>query len=173
MAFKTSKYNKILIIGNCGSGKSTLSRQISSILELPVIHLDKYYWSHDWKTTPPEEWEKIVRNLVIKEKWIIDGNYYNTLKIRMAQAELILFLNVNPIICLFRVLKRIFMEKNRPDMPKGYADRFDLKFYKYILSYNRKMKPKIMQLLKQTPSKVKIVTINNPIDANDILIKIN
>lgn len=143
-----NKYNRILVIGNCGSGKSTLSIRLSSILGLPVIHLDKYFWKPGWQATPTEEWKQIVGELIQKEKWIMDGNYFNTLEYRMERADFIIFLDVNPLICLFRVLTRALFRRDRPDMPKGYLDRFDLKFYKYILTYNRKVKPKILHLLR-------------------------
>ncbi|HBM16819.1 MAG TPA: hypothetical protein DD381_10820 [Lentisphaeria bacterium] len=46
---------KILIIGNCGSGKTTLSKKLSLISNLPVIHLDKHYWNPGWIITETEK----------------------------------------------------------------------------------------------------------------------
>lgn len=39
---------RIMIIGCCGSGKSTLSKKIQEIIKLPLIHLDKGCFGHDW-----------------------------------------------------------------------------------------------------------------------------
>lgn len=35
--------NKIAVIGSGGSGKSTFSRKLGNILNLPVYHLDTMY----------------------------------------------------------------------------------------------------------------------------------
>ncbi len=45
-------YKKILIIGNCGAGKSTLARALNEKTKIPIYHLDKYYWEKNWKRVP-------------------------------------------------------------------------------------------------------------------------
>ncbi|WP_157756190.1 hypothetical protein [Paenibacillus crassostreae] len=44
--------NRILVIGSGESGKSTLSQKLGSILDLPVIHLDTYFWNANWVPKP-------------------------------------------------------------------------------------------------------------------------
>ena len=39
---------KIMIIGCCGSGKTTLAKKLSNKLNLPLIHLDKLNWRDNW-----------------------------------------------------------------------------------------------------------------------------
>ncbi|MDZ8035131.1 hypothetical protein [Nostoc sp. DedSLP04] len=46
---------KILIIGSGGAGKSTLARELGTILSLEVIHLDAWYWNPGWVETPKTE----------------------------------------------------------------------------------------------------------------------
>lgn len=55
--------NRILVIGCAGSGKSTLSRKLHYILDLPVIHLDTYFWNANWVPKSNEEWEYMPRLL--------------------------------------------------------------------------------------------------------------
>ena len=40
---------KIAIIGNAGSGKSTLGFELHKKLDLPLYHLDQYYWKPNWQ----------------------------------------------------------------------------------------------------------------------------
>ena len=35
---------RIVVIGNAGNGKTTLSRTLSDLLAIPVIHLDLVQW---------------------------------------------------------------------------------------------------------------------------------
>ena len=74
---------KILVIGCCGSGKSTFSKKLQSILNLEVIHLDQYYHKPNWEEMEEGEWGKTVNNLVQKPSWIMDGNYSDTLDVRI------------------------------------------------------------------------------------------
>ena len=45
---------KIMVIGCCGSGKSTLSKQLAKKLKLPLVHLDVLNWCGNWECVPQE-----------------------------------------------------------------------------------------------------------------------
>lgn len=93
---------KIAIIVAGGTGKSTLARELGEILKLPVYHLDTLYWKPGWVSTPTEEWEQVMVNLVSKDKWIIDGNYGKSIDIRLKKADTVIFLDYPTYISLFR-----------------------------------------------------------------------
>ena len=42
---------RVMIIGCCGAGKSTLARRLHKIIKLPLYHLDQYYWKENWTET--------------------------------------------------------------------------------------------------------------------------
>lgn len=48
-------YKRIVAVGNNGSGKSFLSRELSRITGLPLVHLDKEYWQPGWGHPTEEE----------------------------------------------------------------------------------------------------------------------
>jgi adenylate kinase family enzyme len=54
-------YNRIIIVGNNGSGKSFLAKELSAITGLPLVHFDVEFWRPNWEEPPKEEW--------IKNKW--------------------------------------------------------------------------------------------------------
>ena len=72
---KIKNSERILVIGCCGSGKSTFSKKLHKILKLPLIHLDKYYHKPNWEEPELVEWKKTVFFLSQKPLWIMDGNY--------------------------------------------------------------------------------------------------
>ena len=45
---------RILMIGCGGAGKSTLARALGEKLGLPVVHLDKLWWTGNWENVPLE-----------------------------------------------------------------------------------------------------------------------
>jgi adenylate kinase family enzyme len=151
---------KILVIGSGGAGKSTFAKRLGGILRLEVIHLDSLYWNPGWVEMPNEKWGAIVKELLERDSWIIDGNYGGTLDIRLAACDGVVFLDVPRLVCVGRVLKRsaLYRRKGRPDMAPGCPERLNWEFIKYIWDYPRKRKPTIIEKLKSY-SQTKSVTI--------------
>lgn len=142
---------RIAIIGPGGAGKSTLARQLGDRLGLPVIHLDAHYWHEGWTETPKEVWEQTVRELAEGEAWVMDGNYGGTMDLRLAAADTILFLDLPPLLCLARVVRRQIRYRNRtrPDMGPGCPEKLDLVFLKWIWNYRRDRRPGILERMNR------------------------
>ncbi|OPZ79014.1 MAG: topology modulation protein [Alphaproteobacteria bacterium ADurb.Bin438] len=166
----TSKIKKITIIGCAGAGKSTLATKLSLITKLPLFHLDKEYFGKNWQKPDKEAFKSRLDEIINKDEWIIDGNYYSYLDQRLKLVDLVIFLNVPSYICFFRALKRMILPKykSRKDMAEGCFERFDLNFLKYILTYDKKMKPKVLEVLKKHEN-VKIISIKNDKDIESLL----
>lgn len=150
---------RIIVIGCGGAGKSTLSRKLSDKLNIPVYHLDKIFWNRGWIQTPQEEFDIKLKSLVNKDKWIIDGNYIRTLDMRVERADTIIFINMSTYLCLYRAIKRRIMYngKSRPDMAEGCPEGVDFEFFKWILNYNKKIRPEILEKLKKYNDKTVII----------------
>ncbi|QVK17983.1 hypothetical protein KHQ81_14325 [Mycoplasmatota bacterium] len=145
--------NKILILGSSGSGKSTLANRLGKTFNIEVLHLDIIFWEENWKIcnklvylTELEEWLQ-------KKQYIIDGNhnYGDSLKTRIVNADTIIFLNYNRMVCLYGAIKRYFKYKNktRPSMKQGCDEKIDFEFVKYILwDYPKKKKKLIFPLIE-------------------------
>ena len=140
---------RVMIIGCCGAGKSTFAKKLNDKLNLELIHLDQHYWKPNWVETEKKEWEKIVRKLAAKDEWIIDGNYYGTMDVRLERADTVFYLDVSTIKCMSRVLKRIRKYKGttRPDMPIGCKERFDFGFLHYVAIFNLTRRKNILEKL--------------------------
>ena len=112
------KSERILVIGPCGSGKSTFSKKLEKILKLPLIHLDKYYHKPNWEEPEKDEWKKKVFSLAQKPFWIMDGNFSASFHIRIPRADTIVYLDYSSIRCFLRVLKRnaMYYGRTRSDM---------------------------------------------------------
>ena len=128
-------YNRIMIIGNNGSGKSYLSKALAAITGLPLVHLDALYWLPDLQRPPDEEWRQKNIELIAAEKWILDGNFAQggAMELRCAAADLVLYLDVNRLVCLAGAIKRSAKDKrsgkDRPDGPQDFREQFDRRFF--------------------------------------------
>lgn len=64
---------RILVFGNSGAGKTTLSLKLAEKLSLPVYHLDRLWWLPGWKTDTRENFDRKLAEILHQDSWIIDG----------------------------------------------------------------------------------------------------
>lgn len=159
-------YNRISIVGGSGSGKSTLCNILSKELGLPAIHLDAINYEPNWLEIDKTERDNIILSKAQDDKWVIDGNYNKTLKERFDKADLIIWLDYSTLKQLHGILKRYFTTRNseRPEIP-GCKERLEPEFIKYVLTYNKKKRPVILDYLKDVP-KEKILIFKHQKDLN-------
>lgn len=63
------------IVGNAGSGKSTLGRQIAAAIGADYIELDAIHHLPNWTLIDPHEFQTKVAEITSTPLWVIDGNY--------------------------------------------------------------------------------------------------
>lgn len=67
---------RVWIIGCSGSGKSTLARQLGERLDLPRYELDGLFHQPGWQPMPDDEFRAHVDEIIVGDRWILDGNYF-------------------------------------------------------------------------------------------------
>ena len=108
-----------------GSGKSTFSRALSARTGLPLIHLDLHFWKPGWVEPSDDEWRDRQRSLLAGDAWIADGNYDDTLALRLERADTVVYLDTPWWICAMRALGRGV--RRRPpgaQLPEGCDETF-------------------------------------------------
>lgn len=159
-------YNRISIIGGSGTGKSTLCEILSNSLNLPAIHLDAINYNSNWEQVNKNKRDSIINSKSEQDKWIIDGNYMETLKNRLLKSDLIIWLDYSTFTQLKGIFKRFFKtyNKERPEIP-GCKDHLTFKFIKYVATFNKKKRPLIINILKEIPEN-KLLVFKNQKDLN-------
>ena len=153
---------KIAVIGYSGSGKSTMARQLGSIYEIPVLHLDKVHFLTSWQERDDEEAKEMTAAFMENKAWVIDGNYsrFHSER-RFLEADKIIFFNFNRLTCLFWAYNRYrtYKGKTREDMADGCNEKLDYEFIKWLLIDGRtkKRKNKYKNLINKYPEKVTIL----------------
>ncbi|HKA24787.1 MAG TPA: AAA family ATPase [Candidatus Eisenbacteria bacterium] len=141
---------RALVLGSGGSGKTTFAVRLARLTGLPLIHLDSHYWLPNWQKRSDDEWASIVRELVSRDCWIMDGNYGGTLDERLKACDTVFFLDVPRGQCLSRVLRRQLLNggRARAEMPEGCAERFSLEFLAWIWTYPTRRRGPILERLE-------------------------
>lgn len=154
---------KIIIVGSCGAGKTTIAKQISEKFNLPLINLDQLYWRPGWMRTPREEWREKVAELVKKEKWVMEGNYQNTFDIRFPACDTVVILDVNRFVCFWRIWKRRFL-RNRIDKLNMCDEKVNLELMMWVLwDYPGRGKRTIKRFLSEYNIKLIVIKTNKDI----------
>ena len=148
--------NRISIIGGPGTGKTTLSNELSKLYNIPAIHIDGIHHLENWQVRDKNERDKMILDIVEKEKWIIDGTYKDTLKKRLEKADLIIWLDYSTWTQLKGVTKRWLKSggKEKEEIP-GCKEQLTFTFLKYVYAYNKNKRKFIVDNIERIdPNKV-------------------
>ncbi len=156
---------RITVLGLPGSGKSTLARKISEKLNIPFIHIDRFWLEagggHNSRTTPdPAKAHANVREKVLEaiqtESWVSDGVYRLVQPEIADRADTVVFLDIPLWQRLFNHAARTVHRKNRHG---EMTFRGDMSFFLEIISRDLRKKGKIKSLVESYHSKA--ITLKN------------
>lgn len=153
---------RVLVIGPCGAGKSTLATSLGDKLGLPVYHMDQLNWRPGWVESSKDEILERLAGIISTDRWLIDGTYGGTLGVRLERADTVIYLDYPIRLCIARLLRRIwtYRGRTRPDMTEGCPERFDLGFLIYLLRWNSG--PRIRTEARLKGHEHKIVRLRSP-----------
>jgi adenylate kinase family enzyme len=85
---------RISVVGNSGSGKSTVGRQLASALGVPYLELDSIYHQPGWVPLGPEEFRRRATAAAAGDGWVIDGNYSAVRPLVWDRADTVVWLDL-------------------------------------------------------------------------------
>ena len=152
---------KISIIGGPGTGKSTLANNIGQELNLPVYHLDAIHHLENWQVRDKDERDRIILEKIKESKWVMDGTYKSTLKNKIENSDMVIFLKYSTIARLKGIFSRYLKNKGkeRSDIP-GCKERMNWNFIKITINWYKSKGNTINDVLNKNDDK-KIIIFKN------------
>ena len=148
--------NRVVVLGRGGAGKSALAASLGVLTGLPVIELDKHFWSSDLTPLPMDQWKALQRNLVGAERWILDGDLgrYDAPEVRLSAADTVIVLDFALWRCAWRAARR---------------SRENLAFWRWLISYRRRSLPTVMTAMAVHARDAEIYLLRKPRDVRRFL----
>lgn len=165
---------KIAVIGHSSSGKSTFSKRLSQVYDIPVLHIDKIFFEPNWIERNAKDVECEIRDFMSSKRWIIDGFYRKLATERFDEADRIFIFSFNRFKCLYgAIVRRLkYHNQNRDSVCVGCKERLNFSFVWWILYGGRKKDSR--NLLKRFEQEYhdKIIIFKNRKQTNAYLRKI-
>ncbi len=101
-----SPMRRVSVVGNAGSGKSTLGRALAARLGVPHVELDGIYHQPGWTPLAEEELVRRVGEAAAGDGWVIDGNYTAVRSLIWARADTVVWLDLPRRTVMRRIIGR-------------------------------------------------------------------
>lgn len=139
---------KICIIGNGGSGKTTLALRLSAVLGIPCYHVDLLRFDDDGTPKPTHVYQRDVNRVVAQSgSWILGGNAISSLGQRLEVADALILLDRNLLMCCVNIIRRHLSYGSPRVERREVKEVISWDFIRYILRYGREVKPTVLRLV--------------------------
>jgi adenylate kinase family enzyme len=116
---------RISVVGNSGSGKTTVARAIAAALGVPQLELDSVFHQPDWQPLETEEFRRVVSEFTAAGAWVVDGNYSGVRDIVWDRADTVIWVDPPRHRVMRRLLARTMRRMaTRAELWNGNRERW-------------------------------------------------
>ena len=94
------------MVGNSGSGKTTVARELAARLGAEHIELDALFHQPGWQELNRDTFRAVVAERAEGERWVMCGNYSSALDVVWARADTVVWLDLPRRVVMRRVVGR-------------------------------------------------------------------
>ena len=102
-------FQRIVVVGTTGSGKTTVAGRLERILGISHVELDSLNWEPNWTSLAeidPDRFRQRVREAVSVQAWVVDGSYSVVRDLVWPKATMLVWLDYPLRLILWRLLLR-------------------------------------------------------------------
>jgi|GEM_PF-827004 adenylate kinase family enzyme len=97
-------FDRVLVAGASGAGKSSLCRRLHERCGLPYVELDSLFHGPNWSELPTFEAE--VDGFIANERWVLEWQYDRVRERLLDRCNLLIWLDYPLYIVMWRVVMR-------------------------------------------------------------------
>ncbi|MEN3271526.1 MAG: hypothetical protein V7636_287 [Actinomycetota bacterium] len=98
---------RVVVIGNTGSGKSTLGAALATTLGVPFTDSDDLFWLPGWTERPNDDFRSALDDATSGDGWVLVGNYLSrATDITWPRADTIVWLDLSLPLVVSRSVRR-------------------------------------------------------------------
>ncbi|PZD75374.1 hypothetical protein C1752_00103 [Acaryochloris thomasi RCC1774] len=127
---------KVILLGNAGAGKSTLTQKLLEKERAAVLSLDEIVFEEKTANRRPlaDSIAAAKRFIACNESWVIEGCYANILEPLLGECEQLIFLNPGVEVCLSHCRSRPW-EPEKFDTAEAQSNNFE-NLIQWVKEYN-------------------------------------
>lgn len=120
------RVQRVAVVGNSGSGKTTAARRLAAVRGLPHVELDGIHHQANWTPLPTAEFRaRVAAALPADGAWIVDGNYSEVRDIVWGRADTLVWLDLPRHVVVPRIVWRSLRRAAlREELWNGNRERF-------------------------------------------------
>ncbi len=162
----TPTMKKVAVFGNTGGGKSTLSRELANLKQLPLFVIDKIKFRPGGVEVSEEEYRQSHRKILAMDAWVIDGfGSLETVWQQLDAADSLVYIDLPLPLHGWWVTKR--MLKGVIRTPEGWPDRSPilkstLKSYRILWLCHQRLTPMYRAYVQQARATKTVYHLRSP-----------
>ena len=155
---------RVSVIGNTGSGKSTVARAIAERLQVPCVELDALHWGPGWSQADADELVAKVSPIVAQDAWVIDGMYFRKIGgLVLRRADTVVWIDPPFVPMFLRLLRRsVTRMLRREELWNGNRESFRTTFFsrESLVLFALRTRPRRRELIAEWLARPEFAHLN-------------